>query len=331
MTTPTPERDSGWISGGVVDAEDARLATSVLAAPGAGPIQARSGIKPAAGNPGQVLPTSTASGKVTVNPFQAVIQGTRATAAGAYLVTLDRTKTIDVLGTSPADTANPRHDLIVARQHDTQYGDDRSGMSVELVTGTPAAGPVDPQVTGDHIRLARIVVPKNATVITAADIFDERSYTSAAGGIVRVWNDAFRPTDPHLGMYVHQTQTHRLEVYNGSTWRTVYEDTGWTSLPLLPNWAVRGGETPAVRRVGSTVHLRGALYRTGTVAGNDAPVLAIPPGFRPSLPHHWYAVMGGMTRGTELLLRPDGNLTVYPQTELAVGQLLYVNTTWLVG
>ena len=145
MSTPPPERDSAWISGGVIDAEDARLATGVFAAPGAGPVQARTGVKPATGDPGRVQATTTVSGKVTVSPFQGVIQGTRATATGAYLVTLDQQKTIDVLGTYPASTLNPRHDLIVARQRDTQYGDATTAMTVELVKGTEAAAPSTPR------------------------------------------------------------------------------------------------------------------------------------------------------------------------------------------
>lgn len=333
MTTPTPERDSGWISGGVVDTEDARLATGVFAAPGAGPVQARSGIKPAGGNPGQVLPTATVSGKVTVNPFQAVIQGTRATAAGAYLVTMDRPKTIDVLGARPASTENPRHDLVVVRQYDTQYGDKQTGMVVELVPGDAAAQPVDPQVPGDHIRLAKIVVPKNATTITAADIIDERPYTAAAGGVVRVWND--RPANPHIGMYVHHVQTHRLEVYTGGdNWRTVYEDTGWVDLTLSANWEVWGGETPAVRRIGSTVHLRGSIRRVNTSATNGAQALLVPVGFRPAIPHRWFTpnASGKPGPGVELSLQPSGAVLHYHQvTEYAAGNVTLLSGTWVIG
>jgi len=333
MSTPTPERDSGWISGGVVDAEDARLATGVFAAPGAGPIQSRNGIKPAGGNPGKVLATSpTPSGKVTVNPFQAVIQGTGATAAGPYLVTLDSMKTIDVLGAEPADTINPRWDLIVARQRDTQYGDAQSGMSVELVPGDSAVSPVDPVVTGDYIRLARIFVANGAQVITDSVISDHRSYTAAAGGIVRVYNSDFRPPDPYTGMYIHQVETSRLEMYTGVAWRTVYDDTGWSNLTLLPNWTVYQGETPAVRRIGATVHLRGAINTSVAISANATSVITIPTGFRPAVRHHWYAVLGGTRTGIELLLNTDGNLVLYPQTPaLPAAQLLYLNTTWLVG
>ncbi|MFI6251028.1 hypothetical protein [Streptomyces sp. NPDC051016] len=334
MSTPTPERDSGWISGGVVDAEDARLATGVLGAPGAGPVQARSGIRPSTGDPGKVLATATVSGKVTVNPFQGVIQGTRATATGAYLVTLDQLKTLDVLGTNPADAANPRNDLVVARQRDVQYGDATTAMTVELVKGTAAATPVDPAVTGDAVPLARIKVAKNVTTVTSADIEDLRPWTTAAGGILRISGEAGRPTYPYSGMYVHRWDTNHLEWYDSSAgWRALNDDTGWTTLTLLANWTVYNSENPAVRRIGSVVHLRGAMITSVAVAASTAPtIITVPAGFRPAVRHHWYAVLGGTRTGVELMLNTDGNLLVYPQsTALPAAQLLYLNTTWLVG
>jgi hypothetical protein len=332
MSTPTPERDSAWISGGVIDAEDARLATGVLAAPGAGPVQARSGIRAATGDPGRVQATATVSGKVTVAPFQGVIQGTRATAAGAYLVTLGQEKTLDVLGTHPADSANPRNDLVIARQRDEQYGDATTAMTVELVKGTAAATPTDPTVTGDHIPLARIRIPKNATSVANTNIEDLRPWTTAAGGILRVWGAANRPTYPYTGMYIHRWDTNHLEWYDSSAgWRAVNDDTGWTTLPVLANWTVYNNETPSVRRVGSTVHMRGGLL-TSTGVSAAGVITTVPPGFRPAMqPHHYYAVLGGTRQGVELLVNVDGNLLIYPQsTALPAGQLLYLNTTWLV-
>lgn len=333
MSTPTPERDSGWISGGVVDAEDARLATGVLAAPGASPVQARSGIRPATADPGKVQPTPTVSGKVTVSPFQGVIQGTRATATGAYLVTLDQQKTLDALGTNPADSANPRNDLIIARQRDAQYGDSTTAMTVELVRGTAAATPTDPTVTGDFIPLARLRVAKNATSIGAGDIDDLRVWTTGAGGILRVWGEAGRPTYPYSGMYIHRWDANHLEWYDSSAgWRALNDDTGWVTLPLLANWTVYNNETPAVRRIGSAVHLRGGLQSSVAFSANATPVINLPAGFRPAVGHHWYTALGGVTRGLELMLRTDGSVLSYPQgTQMPAGQLVYLNTSWLVG
>ncbi|MDH6520135.1 hypothetical protein M2164_006750 [Streptomyces sp. SAI-208] len=333
MSTPTPERDSGWISGGVVDAEDARLATGVFAAPGPSPVQARSGIRPATGDPGRVQATATVSGKVTVAPFQGVIQGTRASATGAYLVTLGQQKTLDVLGTNPADSSNPRNDLVVARQRDAQYGDATTGMTVELVKGTAAATPVDPSVSGDFIPLARIRVAKNASSVTATDIDDLRLWTAAAGGILRVGGEGGRPTYPYSGMYIHRWDTNHLEWYDSTAgWRAVNNDTGWVTLSLLPNWTVYNNETPSVRQVGSVVHLRGALQTTVALSTNGTQIITVPAAFRPTTGHHWFTALGGVTRGLELMLRTDGSVVLFPQgSQLPASQLIYLDTTWLVG
>ncbi|GFJ95972.1 hypothetical protein [Phytohabitans rumicis] len=232
------ERDSGWMSGGVVDAEDARLATGLLAAPGATPLQSRGGIRPSGGHPARVEATSTPSKDVTVRPFQAVIQGTRSTAAGSYLVTLDAVKTVDVLGAAPAHGSNERFDLIVARQFDPQYADSRSGMVVERVTGTAGTTPVDPAVPGDHLKLARIRVRAGATTITEADISDLRAYTSALGGIMLARNATDRPLNPYWGFYVHRLDTSRLEVWDGGPgghpWRTTPDGSRSRSRPTGP-------------------------------------------------------------------------------------------------
>jgi hypothetical protein len=211
------ERDSGWVSGGVVDAEDARLATGVLAAYGAGPIQSRSGIKPSGGWPGYVRPTPTPSGSVTVEPFQAVIQGTRTTAAGPYLVTLDAVKTINVLAVAP-HASYARRDLIIAIQNDAQYGDQRTGLEIRHVPGEPSANPVDPTITGDHVMLARVTVAANATSITAGNIVDMRTFTAAAGGIIPVWNRASRPSAPHPGQAVYVREDNVTEASDGTNW-----------------------------------------------------------------------------------------------------------------
>src|SRR5438552_17450675 len=69
-----PERHPGWVTG--INDFEARLASGTLVYPSSGvdaldPLRVRSGIKDAGGNPGQVV---WSTNKVTVNPFQAVIQ-----------------------------------------------------------------------------------------------------------------------------------------------------------------------------------------------------------------------------------------------------------------
>jgi len=337
------ERDSGWISGGVVDAEDARLATGVLAAAGTGPLQSRTGIRPTDGHPARVEASTTPSKDVTVRPFQAVIQGTRSPVAGPYLVTLDTVKTVDVLGAAPADSSNERFDLIVARQFDPQYADSRTGMVVERVTGTPAAAPVVPTVTGDHLKLARIRVRAGATTITTADILDVRTYTSALGGIMLARNAADRPVNPYQGFYVHRLDTNKLELWDGASWRAPLEDdTGWVDVQVAQNWTAGGLQgqdemTVRVRRVGRTVHLRGAVLRQNTPAPHATLVATVPLALRPRWAHRWVATcMKGLQVNApqfyEMALYADGTVLVYTDSSatLPIAETLFLHTCWLL-
>ncbi|MEU0027674.1 hypothetical protein [Streptomyces sp. NPDC006335] len=216
------ERDSGWLSGGVVDADDARLATGVLASAGAdpgNPIAARTGIKPGPGNPGGVEAEATPSRKVTVRPFQGVVQGTRATYAGAYLITLGQLKTLDVLGEAPAHSSYARIVLVVARQNDREYGDASNGMVVQVEAGAPAPTPVAPRLTGDYLPLAQITVRANAGSITQADIKDLRVFTAATGGVLPLQSHESLPADGYPGQRVYDLETGLDLVRADTAWR----------------------------------------------------------------------------------------------------------------
>ncbi|HEX6468498.1 MAG TPA: hypothetical protein VF069_05330 [Streptosporangiaceae bacterium] len=334
------ERDSGWVSGGLVGADDARLATGVLATPGTGPIQARTGLKPAAGAPGLVEATPTPSMSVTVRPFQASIQGTRTTDAGPYLVTLDQTKTITV---PPAHPSNPRSDLIVAQQRDQQYGDETTAMEVRCVSGTPGAAPADPTVSADYAPLARISVQAGATQITKADLTDLRVFTSALGGVIPVRGPADRPANPYAGLYVHRLDTSRLEGFDGTRWQTLTrdDDTGWLQVPVAANWTAgtpelnQDGPDVRIRRVGNLVHMRGGVTRQNSPGTHGTLLLVVPSGLVPAFAHRWVAPTwkGTGAQFYELAVRVDGELQMYTDGTPAVpvGESILVNTTWLLG
>ncbi|MGX1473455.1 UNVERIFIED_CONTAM: hypothetical protein RKD50_002263 [Streptomyces canus] len=246
------ERDSGWLSGSVVDAEDARLATGVLASAAAdpgNPIAARTGIRPGPGRPGSVEATATPSRHVTVRHFQGVVQGTRRTAAGAYLITLAQQKTLDVLTAAPAHSSYARIALVVARQTDRQYGDESDGMVVQVEAGAPAATPVAPALTDDYLPLAQITVRANAGSITQADIKDLRVFTVAAGGVLPLQSYESLPADGYLGQRLYDLESGLDLVRTGTAWRPAVTgavelfgpaDTGW---PLTTGSAGATGYT----------------------------------------------------------------------------------------
>ncbi|KUM71111.1 hypothetical protein [Streptomyces griseorubiginosus] len=247
MADPVPEeleRDSGWLSGGVVDAEDARLATGVFAsAPtdSTNPIAARTGIKPGPGNPGSVEAEATPTRKVTVQPFQGVVQGTRTSYAGPYLITLGRMKTLDVLSAAPAHSSYARIALVVARQTDRQYGAASDGMVVQVEAGAPAPTPVAPRLTGDYLPLAQITVRPNAGTITQADIKDLRVFTVATGGVLPLQRYESLPAEGYTGQRLYDVKTGLDLVRTGTAWRPAATGAVEFFGPADPGWPQIGG------------------------------------------------------------------------------------------
>lgn len=206
----------------ILTVEDARIAWAGLLTP------ARSGFQPA-GNAdrGRVFATSpTPNGVVHVEPFTYHLRSVRG--GGVYTIALDAVKDIDILATAPPDSANDRHDLIVAQQSDVFFGDSDSLMRVRHVVGEASGTPQDPQVSGspDLVRLARVVVHANATEITQDDIQGLRPVdraTVALGGVLPVPDQAARNTvtDPYEGLTVYRRERDWVEVFDGAGWRVV--------------------------------------------------------------------------------------------------------------
>lgn len=217
------ERDSLWVNG-ALDPEEVRVGEGAVWAPATNAYRARTGLRPATGNPGAVTATGTPDGFVHVSPFQAVIQSTRATAAGTYVVTLDTTKDINILST-PAHASLARNDLIIGHQSDAFYGDADSQFRVRQVVGTPSGSPADPALTAypDALVLARVRVNAAATTITTSNITDLRGgWTVALGGVLPVANQTVRDalTATYEGMRIWREDRNWAETSNGNgTWR----------------------------------------------------------------------------------------------------------------
>lgn len=207
---------------GQITVEDARLTMGALWTP-TGQITSRTGLAPAAAEPGHVTATTpTPNGLVHVAPFRGVIQSSRG--GGTYTICTDAITDIDILGTAPADPSNPRNDLIVFQQSDTYFSDANSNFVVRHVVGTPAGSPVDPTVTGsaDYVVKARIVVPANTTDIETADITNfDVARTVAVGGVLPVRSATERTaiTSPYTGMEIFREDKGWREFRNASAWR----------------------------------------------------------------------------------------------------------------
>lgn len=184
-----------------------------------------------ADRPGVVLPgdlavterAGTANMSVDVASGRVLVKGTQATYQGVYFAENRGTTNLTV---APADATNGRYDLVVAKVEDAAYSGGTSAWSLAVVTGTPAASPVEPAVPANAVVLARVHVTAGATSITNAVITDRRTSTAgqhratALGGVV-VCTATTRPASPPLGTVIWESDTRRMLVHDGTDWAAV--------------------------------------------------------------------------------------------------------------
>jgi hypothetical protein len=119
---------------------------------------------------------------VTVAAGRAVLPGTQAALQGSYYCVLAAAVNVTL---APADETNDRLDLVVARVLDSFHAGGDDEWELAVVTGTPAADPVEPSVPDNAIVLALVEVDAQASSVTNADITDGRIVRGNARGIMR--------------------------------------------------------------------------------------------------------------------------------------------------
>ena len=153
--------------------------------------------------------TTTASSSIVVGKGAAVVQSSLTTGASPLVSNAD--KTIDVLGPSPMG-ALPRNDLVIFNA---------DSVAIEVVIGTPNASPTDPNVTANHVKLARIRNAASATTIPTSALDNLIVPTSLAGGRVVVANSTQRDALPkYVGLKVYRVSVGREETWDGTGWFT---------------------------------------------------------------------------------------------------------------
>lgn len=161
---------------------------------------------------------------------------------------------------------------------------DRSAWTVRAVVraGTPGSGaPALQQDEGDtglyEVPLAQVTVADGASSVT---VTRGEQYV---GTRCRPCTSGTRPPSPARGQQVFETDTGRWMAWNGTTWATLYEDTGTVVVnSSLSAWSV--GTDSVVQRRSGNVHMRlGSFVRNaGTLAAasdSRLPVL-IPAAYR---------------------------------------------------
>ena len=212
MTVRTPP---SFLAAGSHPAEDVRRMLHAL-------FGSRGGIV-AAGDLA-VTQNGTPNMSVNVADGRLVLPGSEATYQGVYVCENRGTTNVAI---AAADSTNPRRDLIVARVRDAEYSGATNSFAIEVVTGTPAASPVDPAVPANSWVLARVQVAAGATTITNGVITDLRTVNTsqfgraaALGGLVPC-TSSFRPPQA-VGQPIYETDTKRVAVSDGTNWIVPY-------------------------------------------------------------------------------------------------------------
>ncbi|HEX2416964.1 MAG TPA: hypothetical protein VHJ83_02395 [Micromonosporaceae bacterium] len=296
-----PERHPGWVTG--INDFEARLATGALVTSQQttdttlDPLRVRSGIRDSAGNPGLV---TLGTNKVTVKPFQAVIQDPARPGLGPYLVTLDAAKELPL---TAADPSLARIDLVIADADP----DVEPGFSVRVVEGQRSSTPQPPNVTNPfHLKLAQIQIPAGTGTPTLTDL---RQFTAALGGILPVRGSADLPSAAPNSMFIYRLDTQELQVRKGSSWvtyRPPRKDT-WHPVAFQNGWQnYGGGFTPA----GYTMTEDGWVRLRGLVSGGATtqPITVLPTGYRPMTVHIFAAKIFGTGACGRVDVRPDGTV-----------------------
>lgn len=209
------EKQASYIQASSHPADTDRLVLEALLNPSPAPVSgAGYGVGPATGD---LLVTQNGTPNMSVNVAagHVWIDGTEAATQGAYHGYNDATKNLVVAASDPT---NPRKDLVIAKVQDAAYSGATNAWSIAVVTGTPAASPVEPAVPANAVVLAMINVAALATTITNANITDRRRRACGLSGIA-VCTSTTRPAVPYMGQVAWETDTDRPMVWDGSAWR----------------------------------------------------------------------------------------------------------------
>lgn len=103
------------------------------------------------------------------------------------------------------------------------------------------------------------------------------------------------------------------------------EDSGWVDLTIRSGFAVQGSPSPAVRKEGKKVTMRGLVKRSSGSfdSGTNYIVAAIPSGYRPP----WHQYFDNRTQSTGV----HGSLEISPDGEISLGVAGTTNWVSLMG
>ncbi|MER5783735.1 hypothetical protein ABT104_18730 [Streptomyces mobaraensis] len=224
--------------------------------------------------------------QVQLGVGRAIVQGTLA--QGAYPVSITAPETLMV---RDGNAQYDRIDSLVVRVYDRLYDTtEQTGVTVEIIQGTPSPTPTSPTLPPATLRLWDITVPAGASAGVgglewARALADRRRYTTGHGGIVpRGWGLSF--PGAYDGQY-RDNGTTGLERWNAAArmWLPYPYDSGWQTLALASGFGNPGhGAVASWRRLGPMVMLRGRIgpTKSGATISNGTTIATLPAAIRPA-------------------------------------------------
>ncbi|MFF7146040.1 hypothetical protein ACFZB5_33405 [Streptomyces nodosus] len=282
--------------------EDTRLTPLGTFAPES-ELRTRDGVI-AGGNP--FAATGAGAMSLQIGVGRALVQGTVAQGAYPVAVTAPETVTFD-----DGDPQYDRIDSVILHVYDQLF--DSSGQNlvqVEILTGVPAASPVERTLPAACLRLWNVTVPAGASagvggISWGAALSDRRRLTSAYGGILpRGYGLTFD------GAYDGQYRDNgtALERWNaaGAVWevyRPPVDTVGWTAPALAAGYTNNGNNQGTLRYRRITIdgipHMqwRGGVSWTtsGSPPGSGIPLAGpVPAAYRPAVHTSTSMAAGGV-------------------------------------
>ena len=213
---------------------------------------------------------------------------------------------------------------------------DRSTWDVRAAVrqGTPGAGaPTLQRDTGDtglwEIPLADVTVDNGAGSIASGKVYTRTLLQSGAVRACSKITDIQALLAP--GDIVYEAGSGRWIGWTAGGGTLLYEDTGYSNLPISGYWTVGGFQPQIIRRNG-WVYLRGSIARTtNTLQSTDtnSPIGTIPAGYRPTGTHHWASVTSAMGHVRLQVAYDTGALAIVDlSSDITVGRAVYLDTAW---
>jgi hypothetical protein len=259
------------------------LAVAGLLTPhaGAGPLVARSGVKPSPSNTAmQVIQRPTPDRWVRINAGSCYIAAT-SVLGGTYECHNDADYDVQ---TSASHATLNRKDLIIAQVRDAI---DDTGVNndfiITVVTGTPAGSPSLPATPTGAIALAQVAVNAATTTVTTANITDLRQFVVGLGGVLPCTSSTV-PANPYPGMKIWRTDLSGEQIWDGAAWQTIgygaltaYTPSliGSTTNPTLGTGSVRSGSYYQLGKlVVANAHIK--FGSSGVAAGSGFYLISLP-------------------------------------------------------